>query len=442
MRSVITVDEELELPLDLEGCHALIRELAELVGRQGTDIHLLKQRLHNLLRDKHGRSSEKLTSGQLQLFAKELEELLKREQSPEQDGETAKSGKPARTGANGGGGRKPINANIPRIPQDYYPSEEELVCSGCEGKKTEIGKEIVEQLDYVPASFRVIQHITHKFACRSCQEGVVEGKRPEQIHSGGKPTEGLIAQISVAKNADHLPLYRQEQMYDREGVDIPRTSMGRWLDMSAEAAKPVVDRMHELILEGAVIQADETPVLFLDKMRLPKKCKQGYSWTYYGDNAHPYVLYDFQPDRTKERPQAYLKDYSNLLLTDGYGGYDWFARQRHANCLVHLRRKIEQSLKYDKTKAGIVLAMFSELYKIEDQVREAPDEQVLFARQDKSLPILNKMKELFLEWQIKTPPKSTLGIAINYALPRWHNLCLFTQHACLRDFAGSCVLNN
>jgi hypothetical protein len=202
--------------------------------------------------------------------------------------------------------------------------------------------------------------------------------------------------------------------------------------MSAQAAMSLYDRMHEIILESDVVQADESPVLFLDKQRLPKKCKQGYAWSYYGDDKHPYVLYDLQPDRTAERPRAFLNGYSNLLLTDGYGGYDWFESERHANCLVHLRRKIEQSLKYDKTKAGTVLAMFNELYKIEDRMKGAPNAEVLLVRQTESLPLLNRMKELFLEWQIKTPPKTTLGIAINYALPRWEKLCRFTKHACLR----------
>ncbi|HEY9683393.1 MAG TPA: IS66 family transposase [Oculatellaceae cyanobacterium] len=432
MRTEGATKQDLKMPLELENCHALIRELIELVEKQGADIGYLKQRLHNLLREKYGRSSEKLSSGQLQLFAQELEEMLERKKTTDIESGDEKASNANSGAKNGGGGRKPLKTSLLRIPRDYYPSEEEMICGGCNAKKVEIGKEIVEQLDYVPASFRVIQHVTHKFACRVCQEGVVEGKRPEQIHSGGKPTEGLIAQISTAKNADHLPLYRQEQMYQREGVEVSRSSMGRWLDMSAQAAKPVVERMHELLLQGEVIQADETPVLFLDKNRLPKNSKQGYSWTYFGDERHPYVLYDIQPDRTKARPQAYLRDYSNLLLTDGYGGYDWFARERHANCLVHLRRKIEQSLKYDKTKSGIVLAMFSELYRIERELQGASAEHILQLRQAESLPILNRMKELFREWQIKTPPKSTLGIAINYALPRWENLCLFTQHACLR----------
>jgi transposase len=425
--------QEIALPSDVDSCHALIRELVELVQRQGADIGCLKQRLHNLLREKFGRSSEKLSPGQLQLFTQQLEELLERSAAKPADRAATVPLEPAGSSRqNGGGGRKPINPNLTRVPRHYFPGDEDMVCQCCNSKKIEIGQVIVEQLDYIPASFRVIEHITHKFACRSCQEGVVEGARPEQIHSGGKATEGLIAQISTARNADHLPLYRQEQIYAREGVEVPRSSMGRWLDMSAEEAMPLYERMHELLLESEVIQADESPVLFLDKNRLPKKCKQGYAWAYYGDNRHPYVLYDLQPDRTADRAKAFLEGYSNLLLTDGYGGYDWFAAERHANCLVHLRRKVEQALKYDKDKAGVVLAMFHELYGIEDRIKELTEGDILLARQAESLPILNRMQGLFLEWQTRTPPKTSLGIAINYALPRWDKMCRFTQHACLR----------
>jgi len=434
--------DKLEMPPDLDGCQALIRELVELVERQGADISLLKQRLHGLLREKFGRSSEKLSPGQLQLFVRELSKIVDGKDAVESTGtspdtEAAETSSekptPARS-KNGGGGRKPIPAHLTRIPKDYHPAEEELICATCNGKKTEFGITIVEQLDYVPACFRVIEHRTHKYSCKACQEGVVEGERPEQIHNGGKPTEGLIAQISTAKYADHQPLYRQEEIYARQGVDVPRSSMGRWLDVSAESAEPLYDRMHEILLESEVIQADESPVVLLDKNRSPKKSKNGYVWAYYGDNQHPYVLYDFQPDRTAERPKKFLGGYDNLLLTDGYGGYDWFDSKRSANCLVHLRRKVEQSLNYDKKKAGMVLALFNELYKIEGQLREstADAEQILAIRQSKSLTILTHMKELFVEWQSKTPPKTALGIAINYALVRWEKLCRFTQHACLR----------
>jgi transposase len=424
----------LVFPEDIKTCHERIRELQELVESMDGDISCLKQKLHNLLREKFGRSSEKLSPGQILLFAQEVKELLRNAGAGESEAERGEVEKVEKSGAkkNGGGGRKPIAASIERVRRDYFPDESGMTCACCGGRKTEIGAEVIEQLDYEPASFSVIQHTTHKFACVPCQEGVVEGQRPGQIHNGGKPTEGVIAQISTAKFADHLPLYRQEQIYAREGVDISRSSMGRWLDMSAKAAKPIYDRMRELLLQSRVLEVDESPVRFLDKDRLPKKSKQGYAWSYYGDSDHPYVFFDFQPDRCAERPKEILRSFTGFLLTDGYGGYEWYDSERSANCNVHFRRYVEKALKYDKKKAGAVLALYNELYKIEARIRLLSDEQIVLIRQNESLPLLNKIKELLLEWQLKTPPKTTLGIAINYALPRWEKLCRFTRHAFLK----------
>ncbi len=269
------------------------------------------------------------------------------------------------------------------MPKHYFPTEDERICQ-CGKSKKEIGTVSTDQLDYIPASFRVIEHITHKFACKTCQEGVVEGKRPNQILSGGKATEGLIAQISTAKHADHLPLYRQEQIYAREGVDVPRSSMGRWLDQSAVPLKLIVDRMHELVLQSKMVEVDESPVRFLDKNILPKKSKMGYVWVLHGDNDHPYTIFDFQPDRTAERAKAILRGYSNFLLTDGYGGYEWFDQERSANCNVHARRYFEKSIKYDKKKAGLILALYTKLFEIERQNQSLTEEELLTVRQKES----------------------------------------------------------
>jgi transposase len=426
---------EAGLPSDLEACHDLIRELAFLLESKDADIARLKERLQNMTRGKFGRSTEKLSAQQLSLFKQQLEDLLQAagEHSAPSENSDCLDAANANTHSkkHGGGGRKPINPSVKRVPKHYFPADDELVCQCGESKK-EIGTVSTDQLDYIPASFRVIEHITHKFACKKCQEGVVEGKRPNQILCGGKATEGLIAQISTAKHADHLPLYRQEQIYAREGVDVPRSSMGRWLDQSAGPLKLIVDRMHELVLQSKMVEVDESPVRFLDKNILPKKSKMGYVWVLHGDNDHPYTIFDFQPDRTAERAKAILRGYSNFLLTDGYGGYEWFDQERSANCNVHARRYFEKAVKYDKKKAGLILALYTKLFEIERHNHSLTEEELLTVRQKESIPILNQMKELLLSWQLTTPPKSTLGIAINYALPRWDKLCRFTKYGFLK----------
>jgi transposase len=411
------------LPNDLEACHALIRELALLLESKDADITRLKERLQEQLRQTFGRSSEKLSPGQLSLFREELEKLLQESKSndTETDKASAKSKQQTVDSKRGGGGRNQINPKIPRVPEHHFPSQ-----------KKEIGTKRTEQVDYIPASFKVIEHVVHTFACKECQEGVVGGKRPGQIFSGGKATEGLIAQVSVAKYADHLPLHRQVQIYAREGVELSSSSMGRWLDASAEAMKPIYERMHEFILESRVVEADESPVLFIDKKRELKKGKTGYVWVLYGDAAHPYSYFDFQPDRCAERAKKILKGYSNILLTDGYGGYEWYERLRSASCNVHNRRYFEKALKYDKKKAGMVLALYTEMYKIEDLNKGLDEAQILEVRQRESLPLMNEMKGLLQSWQLVTPPKTPLGIAINYGLARWDKLCRFTEYGFIK----------
>jgi transposase len=424
---------EAALPNELAECHELIRQLMVLLESKDENINHLKNQLQNLMRGKFGRSSEKLTPGQLSLFKRELENLLSATGRDDVDeGESTNEGAGKSKKKNGGGGRKPLSDSLKRERRHYHPSEEELICGCCGERKKEIGVEVIDQLDYIPASFLVIEHATHKYACKGCQDGVVEGSRPSQIQNGGKAAEGLIAQISTSKHADHMPLYRQEQAYEREGVDVSRSSMGRWLDVSAVAMKCIYERMHELILQSRVVQADESPVLFIDKGRLIKKGKTGYVWVLYGDEEHPYTIYDFQPDRAYERAKTLLKGFENILLTDGYGGYEWYPRHLSANCNVHARRYFEKSQKYDKKKSSAMLALYSKLFEIEQRAKELSDEEKVALRQRESIPVLDQMKKLMSEWQLKEPPKTTLGIAINYALTRWDKLNKFTEYGCLR----------
>lgn len=436
---------ETALPSDLEACYALIQELTDLLTNKSSELESkdlenfrLKQRLQDLVREKFGRRTEKLNPDQLALFADLLKQSSLGPGVDAVDGElepgsaeSADTDSDKKEKRNGGGGRKPIDPSVKRVRRDYFPNAEDLVCD-CGKQKTEIGTETAEQLDYIPASFLAIELVTHKFACKSCQEGVVEGQKPKQIHNGGKPAEGLIAQIGTAKYADHMPLYRQEQQYVREGVPIPRASLGRWLEYGAVAAKPIVDRMRELVMQSSVVQADESPVKFIDLNRKLKKIKTGYAWVAHGDSQHPYTVYDFQPDRCKERAKKLLKGFEGILLTDGYGGYDWYERSKSANCNVHARRYSEKALKYDKEKAGLILALYGKLYKIEERVEGQSAEQILAVRQAESIPILAQMKKLLDEWKPITPPKTSLGIAINYSLARWDKLCRFTEYGYLR----------
>jgi transposase len=433
-------NSEVTLPSDLESCYALIQELADLLASQSCELETknseilrLKQRLQEFVREKFGSRTEKLNPAQLALFGNLLQQSIAGQDTQsglESDSDSSSDSNKKEKKHNGGGGRNPISPSIKRVRRDYYPEAAELVCD-CGEQKEEIGTETVEQLDYIPASFVAIESVTHKFACKSCQEGVVEGKRPKQIHNGGRPAEGLIAQIGTAKYADHMPLYRQEQQYAREGMTIDRVSMGRWLEYGAAAAKPLVARMRELVMQSAVVQVDESPVKFIDLKRKLKKIKTGYAWVAHGDSEHPYTIYDIQPDRSKERAQKLLEEFDGILLTDGYGGYEWYERGKSANCNVHARRYCEKALKYDKQKAGLILALYGKLYEIEERIKGLEPEQILVVRQAESMAILDQIKKLFEEWRPSTPPKTPLGLAISYSLARWDKLCRFTEYGYL-----------
>jgi len=247
-----------------------------LALRKDSDLARLKQHLQNLLRQRYGRTSERIDPDQLLLFAHQLLEVQKDSDEAEQSDGADQSdaahleaaGNKTRT-KRGGGGRKPA----PDVPiseeHNYFPDS--LACSCCGTEMKEFATVVTDQLDYVPANFFRIRHVVHKFSCTQCHNQVEEGKKPEQIHSGGIPTEGLFAQLIVAKHVDHSPVERQAKTYQRQGVDIPVSSMGRWMRMSAKSLGLIAERMRTMVLLSKVLEVDESPFEFLDKKRELKK---------------------------------------------------------------------------------------------------------------------------------------------------------------------------
>jgi transposase len=416
------------LPTDLATCHALIRELMDQVQKKDLDNFALKQRMQGLLREKFGKKSEKVSVDQLMLFAEHLCALMDTQESVsggKDNDEPIAADRKNKNKKHGGGGRGKVAAHVRRERRHYHPPD--LLCE-CGSLKEEFASDTVEQLDYIPASFIVVEHVTHKYICKTCRSGVLEGERPAQVHNGGKPAEGLIAQIATAKYADHSPLERQANIYAREGVDVAASSMGRWLEMSAKELKRITGRMHELLAECAVLQVDESPFDLRDGNRPGKKIKKGYVWVMYGDAGAPYTYFKFESNRNGDTAKALLARFKGFLLTDGYSGYEWYRADRSANCNVHARRYFEKASKCDKKRAGAVISLYAKLYAIEANIKGKDAQEILIVRQEQSLPILHQIQCLLQEWQTKEPAKTSLGIAINYALSRWHQLILFTAH--------------
>ena len=310
-------------------------------------------------------------------------------------------------------GRKPLPASLPRKREVHDVPAEQLPCPDCGTLRTKIGEEIREQLEYVPASMIVIQHVRPKYACQCCEGNIIIAERlPEPIEKG-LPGPGLLAQVAVSKYADHLPLYRQEGIFRRHGVELSRQTMCDWMAVCADLLEPIWKLMHRLILLSKVIQTDDTPVTVLDPVLGQF---QGRLWDYLGDRQHPYTVYHFTEDRSGCGPQQMLKGYEGYLQADAYSGYD------EVGCWMHARRKFYEARTTDPPRAHQALAWISLLYKVEEEAREKnlDDAQRHALRQEKSRPLLTKLKEwLDQEEQQRVLPKSPIGEAIGYARNHW-----------------------
>jgi transposase len=405
-----------ELPNDLEICHELIRKLA-------ADNERLGRRLEELIRSRYGRSSEKMTIGQLSLFAQEIMNEFKEETVAA----TIKS--LAKNGRHGGGGRSLQSTNLPVERKEYTVPQEELPCPTCKQERVPIGHESSEELEFVPASFRVIKHVQVKYGCRQCQEQIILATRTDiQPIEKGMPGFGLLAQIIVSKYLDHLPLYRQEQIYWRQGADIARSSMCRWQRVCAERLKPLLDLMKEEVLKSKVINADETPVRFLKPGA--GKAPRGYVWTYVGDNEHPYVLFEFHPDQSAERPKQFLGEYAGYLQTDAYTGYNGLhllGKVKAVACFAHARRYFEKALGSEKLLAEEGLARIAILYDIERRIKELDDTERSAIRLLEAVPRLEELRAWLETVKQRTLPKSAIGEAISYTLNNWTKLYRYTE---------------
>ncbi|MCP4552969.1 MAG: IS66 family transposase [Bacteroidetes bacterium] len=339
-------------------------------------------------------------------------------------------------------GRKPLPANLPRIEVIHELSEEERQC-GCGCLKTYSGQEVSEQLDFIPAKVQVIQNIRYKYACKNC-EGVEDdgptisiARMPEQMIPKSMATPGLLAHILTAKFADALPFYRQEKQFSRIGVELPRSTMCNWAMKVAQACEILMGFMQAQILQGGMINIDETTVQVL---KVPKRSKC-YMWVFKGGTPDkPIILFQYHPTRSGDVALQFLDGYQGIVQTDGYSGYNFLDTMIgiiHVACWVHARRKFTDVIKALGRKkgtppsgnAGTALKYISKLYKIEKQAKEKglSPEEIYKERQEKAVPLLEEFKK-WLDVKIEqAPPKSLLGKAIGYTLNQWHRLICYTE---------------
>ena len=317
--------------------------------------------------------------------------------------------------------RQMLPAGLPRI--DRHHEIEQTHCE-CGQALRRIGQEISEQLDCVPAQFFVLRHIRGKYACACCQR-VQAAPMPAQIIDKGIPAPGLLAQVVVAKHDDHLPLYRQTEIYARSGVHIPRSSMAQWIGICGVRLAPLADALKDFIVGHDVVHADETPV----KLLAPGKGKttKAYVWVYRTTNfvTQRAVYYDFSTGRGGENARRVLQGFGGTLVSDDFSGYHALQSQgvTLALCMAHARRKLFETHQFNGSEiAARAVALIAKLYEIEREARELQPEARWSWRQQHAKPVAEALHTWLSEQRAKLAKADVTARAIDYSLSNWPGL--------------------
>ena len=416
---------EADLPDDVNALRALVLDQADRLESADAENERLRAIIEALQRHQFGRRSEQLDPDQLQLGLEDAETALAQaEAADEAKAGRTRGDRPRKTN------RGSLPAHLERIEQ--VVDVEDKACPCCGGALHQIGEDVTERLDVVPVTFRVLVTRRPRYGCRSCESAVVQAPAPARIIEGGIPTEALIAQVLVAKYADHLPLYRQAQIYARQGIQLDRSTLADWVGRAAWYLRPLRDHVLERLRRSQRLFADETTAPVLDPGR--GRTKTGQLWAYarddrpWGGGDPPMVAYVYAPDRKAERPDAHLGDFAGILQVDGYGGYTALAKRRQqinlAFCWAHVRRKFFE-LADSSPVATEVLRRIALLYAIEGEVRGSLAEGRRTARAEQSRVIVDDLHRYLEARNAQVSAKSKLGEAIRYALTRWDGLSRF-----------------
>lgn len=325
-------------------------------------------------------------------------------------------------------GRKALPAELPRIVHRHEPDS--CTCGQCGKDLVKIGEDISEQLDVEPARFFVHQHIRPQYACRAC-ETVTAAPIPAAVIDGGLAAPGLLAWAVIQKYLDHLPLYRIEQISTRHGVGIARSTLAQWVGRIGVALQPLSERLAELLKQGQVLHADETPVPLLDPGN--GKTKRAYLWAYRSNTLEdkpPIIVFDFQTGRGGLHTQAFLKDWQGHLMVDDYGGYKALFTQgiTELACLAHIRRKFfDLHAANQHPIAAEALTRIGDLYRIESEGKDDSIAQRQQRRQTQALPLVKEMHAWLTHTRQQSADGSSLAKAIDHSLKRWSAVERYAQ---------------
>ena len=437
-----------QISLELDRLHGSSREqLIEYLAESAVRLKTLEEKLRGaelenrylreLLRlariEKYGPGSEKLSDEQLALL--ELEPGVSQAEV-QAESERAQLKLPLRKAPQPAKhpGRQKLPAHLPRVEKIIACTPEQCICSQCGKDKELIGYETSEQLDLEPAKHFVLVTKREKRACRRCEEqGVETAALPARIIPKSLVSDRLIIDTVVNKYCDHLPLFRQSVMLEREtGLEISRVTLCGWVMAVGELLMPIVGAMRQELLSGDYIQADETPV-DVQSERTKGKNHQAYLWQYSRPGAA--VVFDFQLDRGAHGPREFLAEFDGILQTDGYVGYGKVGGNNmvHAGCWAHARRYFFQALQLngkDLVALGIVVEI-DKLFELEADAKAAGlgATERLELRQQKAQPIVEALKGRIESARASALPRSALGKACDYALGRWGQLRRFLDYS-------------
>jgi transposase len=433
------------LPDDPDTLQQMLREVVAAAAQQqavlqgavserDAEIEKLQLLIQRLLRHQFGRRSEKLSPDQLQLGLEDLEQdLAAQEAAQEAKAPQAAEARPRR--------QRDVERNLGALPA-HLPRYEVLIdvanrdCPCCGGVLHPIGELRSEQLDIVPAQLRVRVTRRPRYACRACEEAVVVAPAPERPIDGGMATEALVVHVVVSKFCDSLPLYRQSKMFERQGVELDRSTLSNWVGRACWWLTPLYELLLSTAMASAKLFADDTTLPVLDPGR--GKTKTGRLWCYAVDDrpwagpGHPIAAYVYSEDRKNIRPAHHLAGFRGVLQVDGYDGFKRLAGNRDdasvtlAFCWAHLRRPFfEFHASTQSPLAARVLAEIARLYAIEAEIRGQSAERRRDVRQERSRPIVEALHAWLVDHVGQVSAVSDLAKAIRYALRHWSGLTVF-----------------
>ncbi len=422
--------------LDEPGLRVLVADLLARIEKDEREIDWRDAKLSKLTfeiaqlkRLKFGRSSEQMGSTQKALFDECVEEdlaaLSQEIEDLQPEAKKAEKQTPKRA---------PLPAHLPRIDHHHEPEQTTCAC-GCEMKR--IGEDVSEKLDYDPGLFSVERHIRGKWTCSHCQT-LVQAPVAPAIIDKGIPTAGLVTHVVVAKFNDHLPLYRQSQIFGRAGFAIPPSTLASWVGKTGVWLQPVVDRLKWHLMNRSVLHADETPVATLAPGT--GKTHRSYLWAYAAGEFEDLraVVYDFTPSRSGEHARAFLKDWKGHLVCDDYSGYkmSFSLGVTEAGCLAHARRHFVELYEANKsTLAGEAIERIRQLYAVEAEAKSFPPEQRwqkrMELRDQRSIPMASDLHAWLQAQRIRVHDGTAIAKAIDYSLNRWEALTRFLRNPSL-----------